>query len=280
MPEDRPGCRGRGVRSAAAGPVSRFLSVCGALGLGALIGLGGLAGLDAGCSKGGAPERPDKTKRDLADPDDPFDPNDPNDPTDPNHPPDLSGSPVDLRGALPDLLGPSDLRPPPDLSSMGPPCKYRPGSGWAAFRFSFSGSTSARLEAIGLPDKTFSASAVRATSYTDELHGGGIELGSGNWLLILYSFAGLTHVNSATLAVYGRSYSTGSSGSFEAWSPAGPSISSPVNSVSNAWPYTWTAIDFTPIADPTLMPYGIRLYPRGSSSNLVISTVELCIDGW
>ena len=199
-------------------------------------------------------------------------------------PPDLTAPPdlaVPDLAVPPDLTTPRDLAVPPDLTTPRPACKR--GTGWAAWRFKYDGSSSARLEAFGLPDSSnWEAVPARAASYSDGLHGGGLEIGGGNWILIRFSLVGLSHINSATLSVFGRSYSTGSSGSYEAWSPIYGSISAPTNSVSNAWPYTWTSVDYTAnvnVGDPPGLT-GIRLYAGPSSNDLIINTVELCIDGY
>jgi hypothetical protein len=173
--------------------------------------------------------------------------------------------------------GPKDAGPP----LLGPPCTHGPG--WIAWKFHYNGSTSAITDVYALPDSS-NWQAVPAypnsASWADALHGGGINIASGNWILIRYSVVGLTQIKKATLSMYGRSYSTGSSGSFNAWSPIYGDAPSPTNSVSNAWPYAWTTIDFAGVQvgdQPGLT--GIRFYAGPSSSNLIINTVELCIDG-
>ena len=184
----------------------------------------------------------------------------------------------DLR--VPDLATP-DLRPPPDMRGR-PPCMR--GTGFAAFRFHYSpgSGTNAIVDAFGLPDNTnWQAVPAFATSVVDAGNGGGINIAGGNWLLIRFSVAGLSRISGATFSIRGRSYSVGSSGSFEAWSPIYGSATTPINSVSNAWPYAWTSVDYTgfvEVGDPPGLT-GIRLYARGNSNNLVINTVELCIDG-
>jgi hypothetical protein len=230
-----------------------------------------------GCSRGGAPGDDDDKAKDMRrgtryDFSDVYDPQD------------LSSTGLaDLLGL--DLRG-VDLGAPRDLSTTGPvdlagrpPCMR--GTGFAAFRFKYSGSTSASLEAFGLPDRSnWEAVPAYSTSYTDALHGGGINIASGNWILIRFSVEGLTRISSATLSIYGRSYNTTASGSFRAWSPIYGDISSPPNSVSNAWPYEWTSVDYTAnvrVGDPKGTT-GIRLFAGPSSSNLIINTVELCID--
>lgn len=91
----------------------------------------------------------------------------------------------------------------------------------------------------------------------------------------------MKQINGATLSVYGRSYNVTTSGSFEAWSPIYGSIFSKANSHSNAWPYQWVSVDDSAnvqLNDPPGLT-GIRLYAGPNSNDLVINTVELCIDG-
>lgn len=224
----------------------------------------------AACSRGGAPD-PSGSPRDLA-----------------GRPRDLSGDESedlaearDFAGTRVDLAmgGGPDLAVSPRDMASSKPCKR--GTGFTAWRFKYDGSTSSRLEEYGLPDSSnWEAVPAYSTSFVDAANGGGINIASGNWILIRFSLEGLTRINSATLSVYGRSYSTGSSGSYRAWSPIYGDISSPTNSVSNAWPYTWTSVDYTAnvrVGDSKGLT-GIRLYAGPSSSNLVINTVELCID--
>jgi len=196
---------------------------------------------------------------------------------------DFAPSANDLSPASSDLSSaPSDLgKPPADMTPSRPPCTHGPG--FAAFRFHYSQSsgTQAILDAFGLPDNSnWEAVPVYPTSYTDTNFGGGIELGSGNWILIRYSVAGLTQINGATFSVYGRSYDVSASGSFDAWSPLYGDDFAPTDSMS-VYPYAWKSIDFTGFVqvgdDPGLT--GIRLYPGPSSNDLIVHTVELCIDG-
>jgi hypothetical protein len=153
-----------------------------------------------------------------------------------------------------------------------------------AFRFHYSpnSGTQAIVDAFGLPDgSNWQADPVYPTSVVDAGNGGGLEIGSGNWILIRYSVAGLITITSATFSIYGRSYDVSASASFDAWSPLYGDAPSPTDSVSNVWPYAWTSIDYTGHVqvgdDPNLT--GIRLYSGPSSNDLVIHTVELCIEG-
>jgi hypothetical protein len=194
---------------------------------------------------------------------------------------DLAQQQADLaQGA--DLAQPPDLAHPPDLSSARPACHS--GTGFAAFRFHYAtGSTSPIIDAFGLPDSSnFEAVPVYSTSVVDPANGGGLEIASGNWLLIRFSVVGLTQINHATFSIYGRSYDVSASGSFDAWSPIYGDDSTPQNAVSNAWPYAWTSVDYTGHVqigdDPGLT--GIRLYSGPGSDDLAIHSVELCIDGY
>ena len=161
------------------------------------------------------------------------------------------------------------------------PCTNGPG--WIAWSFHYQvGSTQAYLDHFGLPDSSnWEAVPAFSTSVTDPNNGGGLEIGSGNWILIRYSLVGLTQINSASLSVYGRSYDVSASASFDAWSPLYGDDASPTDSMSNAWPYAWTTVDYsTQLAvgdDPGLT--GIRLYSGPSSGDIVVHRVELCIDG-
>jgi len=164
----------------------------------------------------------------------------------------------------------------------GGPCRSG-ATGRTAWRFGYSsGSTSSTLLEYGMPDRSnWEANPVYATSFVDAGNGGGLELGSGNWILIRYSVVGVTSITRATLSIYGRSYATAASGSFEGWTPLHGTSIGAQNSVSNAWPYRWYSVDFTGRVLPGDAPglTGIRLYARGGSNSLVINQVELCIEG-
>ena len=118
----------------------------------------------------------------------------------------------------------SDASPP----LLGPPCSHGPG--FVAWKFHYNGSTSAITDVYSLPDKSnWQAVPAYATMFSDALHGGGIQIGGGNWILIRYSVSGMSTIKSATLSVYGRSYDTTTSGSFNAWSPIYGDNASPTN---------------------------------------------------
>jgi hypothetical protein len=174
--------------------------------------------------------------------------------------------------------GTQDFATPHDLSSTQVPCTRGPG--FVAWRFHYSSSsTSSILDIYGLPDSSnWEAVAVYPTSIVDS--GQGLEIASGNWILIRYSVSGLSQINSATLSVQARSYTTGGSGSFDAWTPLYGDDATAPDAIS-VYPYSWTSVDFTGFVQPGDDPglTGIRLYAGPSSNDLSIHAVELCIDG-
>lgn len=163
---------------------------------------------------------------------------------------------------------------------LGPPCSH--GAGFVAWKFHYNGSTSKITDVYSLPDSSnWDVAPAYSTSFVDSIHGGGIEIGSGNWLLIRFSVAQMSQIKGATLSVYGRSYNTTTSGSFDGWSPIYGDVKSQTNSHSNAWPYQWVSVDYSAnvkVGDPPGLT-GLRLYSGPNSNDLVINTVELCIDG-
>jgi hypothetical protein len=88
------------------------------------------------------------------------------------------------------------------------------------------------------------------------------------------STAGLG-VSSATIAVYGRSFDTTTSGSFS-WQTFSGTGAAPTDLVSNVAPYQWYLADAT-----TELPGGdantlLRIYPGPSSNALIVDRVEIC----
>jgi hypothetical protein len=163
---------------------------------------------------------------------------------------------------------------------LGPACTH--GAGFVAWKFHYNGSTSKITDVYSLPDSSnWDVAPAYSTSFADSIHGGGIDIGGGNWLLIRFSVANMNQIKGATLSVYGRSYNVTTSGSFDGWSPIYGDVKSQTNSHSNAWPYQWVSVDYSAnvkIGDPPGLT-GIRLYAGPNSNDLVINTVELCIDG-
>lgn len=182
---------------------------------------------------------------------------------------------VDLRGRD---LAVADLNPQVDLAGRVP---CRRGVGWTAFSFHYKNSTTVVVDTLGLPDRSnFQASTGVLATYEDAARGGGINLVGSDYVLIRFSLNGLTRISSATLTMFGRSYSSTTKGSFRAKSPLHGTIATPANAVDSAWPYDWTSVDYTAnvrVGDAKA-DTAIQLYAGPSSNNLIINTVELCLD--
>lgn len=203
----------------------------------------------------------------------------------------VDGGPRDMGapdGGPPDI-GPPDLGPP----DMGPPSggcvSGATGTHVARFRWngSSSGSTAwVSYEANNLPDtsrwRAGAYSRGPIGSYTPTwqdpfLGEGGVELGGTVFFDIELSTLGLSSIRNVTIAIYGRSYNTTTSGSFT-WLTFDGSGASPSGGVANSAPYEWYGANatsaFTPGNDGVLL----RLEAGGPSSSLVVNTVEICFD--
>ena len=161
------------------------------------------------------------------------------------------------------------------------------GTGTHVVRFRWTGTTSGgranvMLEENTLPDTSrWSANAnSRSIGYTpvwrDPFLGeGGLEMSGTVFMDVELSTAGLTSVTNATLAIYGRSFNTTTSGSFT-WMTFSGSGSS--GSVSNSAPYEWYPANAT-----TALPAGddgtlLRIEAGPPSNSLVVNRVEICFD--
>lgn len=190
---------------------------------------------------------------------------------------------------LPDLAVPPDLAAPPDLASgpiTGGPCMSG-GSGATAFRVSWmngGGRAYVNYEVNGLPSKSrwkvgaYGYSIGFTPQFVDPFLGsGGLLLDGSDFIDVELSTAGVHHIANATLAILGRSYSTGSSGSFE-WTTFTGAGATPLNFVSNGAPYRWYPADATADIAPDDGGVLIRIKAGGSSGSLVVNRLELCID--
>jgi len=156
-------------------------------------------------------------------------------------------------------------------------------------RFRWEGTTSGsrayvRYEANTLPDTsrwrvTAASSSIGYTPvFRDSFLGeGGLELSGTVFIDVELSTDLLPPVSTATLAVYGRSYSTTASGSFS-WQTFSGTGAAPSGSVSNSAPYRWYAADATaalPAADDGTL---LRIRAGPPSNALIVSRVEICFD--
>jgi len=204
------------------------------------------------------------------------------------------GSPADLAGprdlaVSPDLAVPPDFAIPPDLTPAGPitggPC-LSGAIGATAFRVHWTdsgGRATVSYDVHGLPDKTrwkvgvYGYGVGFTPQFVDPFLGsGGLQLDSSDFIDVELSTVGVSRITSASLSLFGRSYSTGTSGSFN-WMTFTGSGSTPLNHVSNVAPYRWYSGDATAAIAPSDRGILLRIKAGGSSNSLVVNRLELCI---
>ncbi len=115
-------------------------------------------------------------------------------------------------------------------------------------------------------------------SYVDTFLGdGGLQLNGSNFVDIELSTLGVSTIQSATLSIYGRSYNTTASGSFN-WQTFSGTGSSPTNLVANSAPYQWYSADMSAALAAGDDGVLLRIKAGPSSSSLVVHRIELCIE--
>ncbi|MBL4637519.1 MAG: hypothetical protein JKY56_26925 [Kofleriaceae bacterium] len=139
-------------------------------------------------------------------------------------------------------------------------------------------------EINGLPDTSRDKTASYgyqigfSPSYVDTFLGaGGLQLNSSNFVDIELSTLGVSTIQSATLSIYGRSYNTTASGSFN-WQTFSGTGSSPTNLVANSAPYQWYSADMSAALAAGDDGVLLRIKAGPSSSSLVVNRIELCIE--
>src|SRR5205085_8394148 len=105
---------------------------------------------------------------------------------------------------------------------------------------------------------------------------GGVLLDSSDFIDIELSTLGITSISSATLAIYGRSYNTTTSGSFN-WMTFDGFDQTPSNLVSNSAPYAYYRGDMTTEISPNDNGVLIRIKAGPSSNTLVVNRIEICM---
>lgn len=210
------------------------------------------------------------------------------------------GRPVDLAeprdlSSAPDLATPWDFATPPDLTSpdltpsgpiTGGPC-VSGASGATAFLVHWTdsgGRATVSYDVHGLPDKSrwkvgvYGYNIGFTPKFVDPFLGsGGLQLDSSSFIDVELSTVGVSRITSASLSIWGRSYSTGSSGSFN-WMTFTGSGATPLNHVSNVAPYRWYSGDVTAAIAPSDRGMLLRIKAGGSSNSLVVNRLELCIN--
>lgn len=260
--------------------------------LAAATALWALLGAVSACSSGGyGNSKPDGSSKPRTGPGQDLATPDP-DPPDLMTPSDLAGS-RDLAGAADlatsvDMATPADLAMSSDMASgliTGGPC-LGSAVGATAFRVSWydsGGRATVRYDVHGLPDKSRWKIIVagRSIPYTPQwvdpfLGPGGLGLDSSNFIDVELSTAGLSSISNVTISIFGRSYSTGSSGSFN-WQTLRGIGSTPLNSVSNVTPYRWYPGDATTEVRAGEAGLLIRIKAGGGSNSLVVNRLEICM---
>ena len=138
-------------------------------------------------------------------------------------------------------------------------------------------------EVDGLPDHSRDHAAVYGyqigftASFADPFLGpGGVALDDSDFMDLEITTVGVPTIAKATLAIYGRSYNTTASGSFN-WQTFDGTGSTPTNSVANSVPYQWYAADISTEIHAGDSGVLIRVKAGPGSDSLVVNLIELCI---
>jgi hypothetical protein len=166
----------------------------------------------------------------------------------------------------------------------GPCLSGQPGKTAYRVRWAKSGSTAYVVyEVNGLPDHSrdhtgaFGYQIGFTPSYVDPfLDVGGLQLDGSDFVDIELTTVGVSSITSAKLAIFGRSYNTTTSGSFN-WQTFDGTGTTATNAVSNAAPYAWYTGDMTSELSPNDNGVLIRIKAGPSSGALVVSRIELCV---
>ncbi len=180
-----------------------------------------------------------------------------------------------------------DVRPAVDVPATGGCVSGAVGTHVARFRWtgSTSGSrASVSYEANTLPDRsrwrvTANSRSIGYTPvFSDPFLGeGGLELATTAFIDVELSTVGLSRIAGVTLALYGRSFNTGASGSF-AWQTFAGTGAAPSGLVANSAPYRWYRADATAAFDPGNGSLLLRITPGPPSGALIVSRFEVCFD--
>jgi hypothetical protein len=196
----------------------------------------------------------------------------------------------DLAGA--DFAEAADLARANDLATSGGgiisggPC-VSGAAGATALRARWvdgGGTASAQIEAFGLPDSSrekvgaFGFNIGFTPTFDDNFLGpGGLVLDSSDFVDIELSTVGVSVLRAGTLAIFGRSFNTTASGSFN-WMSFTGSGQTPTDFVSNTVPYQWYVAD---LADAIAAGDGmvlVRVKAGPSSGSLIVNRIEICLD--
>ncbi|MFP4597762.1 MAG: hypothetical protein ACLFVJ_05900 [Persicimonas sp.] len=191
-------------------------------------------------------------------------------------------------GADADAGSNADAGADADASTQSGDC-ISGATGTHAVRFKWAGSGAnstayVQYETNELPDTSrwhvgaYSSSIGYTPVFTDTYLGeGGLELSGTVFIDVELSTDGLGPLNNVTIALYGRSFDTTSSGSFT-WQTFSGTGATPSGFVANSAPYQWYPADATaalPAGDDGTL---LRLEAGPPSNSLVVNRVEICFD--
>ena len=166
----------------------------------------------------------------------------------------------------------------------GPCLSGAPGATAYRIRWADGGGTAYPVyEVDGLPDHSRDHAGAYGyqigftPSFVDPFLGvGGLQLDGSDFIDLEITTVGVANIAKATLAIYGRSYNTTASGSFD-WQTFVGTGSTPTDLVSNVAPYQWYAGDMTTEIHGGDAGVLIRVKAGLSSEALVVNRIELCL---
>lgn len=166
----------------------------------------------------------------------------------------------------------------------GPCLSGAPGATAYRIRWSGGGGTAQVVyEVNGLPDHARDHAGAYGyqigftPAFVDTFLGaGGLQLDGSDFVDLELTTAGLASITRARLSIYGRSYNTTASGSFN-WQTFDGVGATPDDFVSNVAPYRWYTADMTTEISPGDHGVLIRIKAGPSSGALVVNRVELCL---
>ena len=168
----------------------------------------------------------------------------------------------------------------------GGPCMSG-AAGATAYRIRWTGAEGGTATVVyevdGLPDHARDHASAAGfqigftPTFTDTFLGdGGVQLDGSDFIDLEITTAGVSSISSATLAIFGRSFDTTASGSFN-WQTFDGTGASASDLVSNVAPYAWYAADMTTEISPGDSGVLIRIKAGPSSDSLVVNRIELCM---
>lgn len=105
---------------------------------------------------------------------------------------------------------------------------------------------------------------------------GGLQLDSDDFVDLELTTVGVHAIDRATLSIYGRSFDTTTSGSFN-WQTFDGTGSSAIDAVSNVAPYRWYSADMTTEISAGDGMVLVRIKAGPSSGVLVVNRIEICM---